>query len=161
GLWYYPLTSPFRLLDTRANEPACDMPGTPLAGGVTRPEPARAVTCCSITVPSGAQAVVGNAAVVNAPGGGGGYGTLWPSGRGAGSATRLRRHRWVVGRAFARLRRHRRPAIRCEPREGTCPAFLDPRRFCGGPGSRGALRRLVERQDGRDRQQQDLHVQAE
>ncbi|MBA3321007.1 MAG: hypothetical protein H0T45_06115, partial [Pyrinomonadaceae bacterium] len=78
GLQYYPLPNPVRLLDTRPGEPACDTPGTPLAGGATRTQPAR--TACS-GIPSSALAVVGNATVVNtAAGATDGFITLYPSG---------------------------------------------------------------------------------
>ena len=78
GLQYYPLPRPIRLLDTRPGEPACDTPGTPLTGRVSRTENAR-LTCNEITIPADARAVVGNATVVNT-GVEGGYVTLYPSG---------------------------------------------------------------------------------
>jgi len=78
GLLYYPLPNPIRLLDTRPGEPACDMPGVPLTAGGTRTEAAR--TACS-GVAANAQAIVGNATVVNTgPGASGGFITLFPSG---------------------------------------------------------------------------------
>src|SRR5262245_22248814 len=61
-LQYYPLPSPIRLLDTRPGATACDAPGTPLAADGVRTEPAR--TPCS-GIPANAQAIVGNATVVN------------------------------------------------------------------------------------------------
>ena len=80
GLLYYPLPSPMRLLDTRAGQPACVNPGSPLAGNTVRTQVAR-LTCGSITVPVSAQAVVGNAAVVNNLAGAGvGYIAVYPSG---------------------------------------------------------------------------------
>ena len=80
GLYYHPLPGPVRLLDTRSGQPACDTPGTPLAGGTTRTEPAR-VNCGGATIPANALAVVGNATVVNdVPGAAGGFITLYPSG---------------------------------------------------------------------------------
>ena len=77
GLHYYGLPAPVRLLDTRFGQPACDAPGAPLTAGVARTEPA--TTPCT-SVPIGARALVGNAAVVNsltpsAPG----FITLYPS----------------------------------------------------------------------------------
>jgi hypothetical protein len=76
GLHYYALPRPIRLLDTRAGEPACDTPGTPLTGMTSRTENAR-IPCSGI--PANARAVVGNATVVNT-GAEGGYVTLYPSG---------------------------------------------------------------------------------
>jgi hypothetical protein len=78
GLLYNPLPRPIRLLDTRQNSPACDMPGTPLTGGQSRTELAR-VTCGGVTIPATAQAVVGNGTVVNFLSGAG-FVTLYPSG---------------------------------------------------------------------------------
>ena len=80
GLQYYPLPAPIRLLDTRPGEPACNTPGAPLRGGEVRTQNAR-LTCNSITIPANAQAIVGNATVVNTtPGAGSGFVTLYPSG---------------------------------------------------------------------------------
>jgi hypothetical protein len=78
GLLYYPLSSPIRLLDTRSSQPACDAPNTPLAANSVRAEVARR-TCGEQTIPSVAQAIVGNATVVNNTQAGG-YITLFPSG---------------------------------------------------------------------------------
>jgi alpha-tubulin suppressor-like RCC1 family protein len=77
GLAYYPLPRPLRLLDTRPGAQACDAPGAPLMGNSSRTEPAR-VSCGGITIPASAQAVVGNAAVVNG-GSAPGHLTLYPS----------------------------------------------------------------------------------
>jgi hypothetical protein len=80
GLLYYPLASPMRLLDTRAGQAACYTPGAPLAAGGVRAQNAR-LTCGSLTVPAGASAVVGNAAVINnLAGSGSGVVTLYPGG---------------------------------------------------------------------------------
>ncbi|MDQ3134767.1 MAG: hypothetical protein M3Q76_08190, partial [Acidobacteriota bacterium] len=79
GLYYHALARPIRLLDTRAGEPACDMPGAPLIGGQTRTEAARG-TCGNLSIPASAKAIVGNATVVNAAGGGAGFVTLYPTG---------------------------------------------------------------------------------
>ena len=76
GLQYYPLPAPVRLLDTRAGASACDVPGAPLGAGVARTENAR-ITCTGI--PAAAQAIVGNATVVNTTGAPGGFVTLYPS----------------------------------------------------------------------------------
>jgi hypothetical protein len=77
GLQYFPLAAPVRLLDTRPGAPACDAPGAPLAAGVARSEAAR-IACTGI--PASAQAVVGNATVVNNTGAAGGFVTLYPAG---------------------------------------------------------------------------------
>lgn len=80
GLYYHPLPHPFRLLDTRAGQPACDAPGSPVQANVSRVETAR-TTCGGVVLPDDAQAVVGNAAVVNtSQGAGAGFVTLYPSG---------------------------------------------------------------------------------
>ncbi|HEY0078608.1 MAG TPA: M12 family metallo-peptidase [Pyrinomonadaceae bacterium] len=78
SLYYHPLPAPVRLLDTRPGQPACDMPGAALAGGVPRTEVA-AISCTGI--PAGARALVGNATVINSltpstPG----FITLYPNG---------------------------------------------------------------------------------
>ena len=80
GLQYYPLPSPVRLLDTRAGQAACQNPGTPLAAGSTRAQQAR-LTCGGVTIPASAQAIAGNATVVNnLQGAGPGFVTLYSSG---------------------------------------------------------------------------------
>jgi|GEM_PF-2268051 len=84
GLQYYPLGRPVRLLDTRPGFSACDSPGALLAAAATRTEAAR-VNCEGLAIPAAAQAVVGNATVVNLDSSGktlsaGGYVTLYPSG---------------------------------------------------------------------------------
>ncbi|MGI8995100.1 MAG: hypothetical protein ACR2GW_00340, partial [Pyrinomonadaceae bacterium] len=58
---------------------ACDTPGAPLIGGQARTQAAR-VTCDGVTIPSSAQAIVGNATFVNNTGAAGGFVTLYPSG---------------------------------------------------------------------------------
>ena len=79
GLQYYPLSTPIRLLDTRPGQPACNAPGTPLVGGAVRTELAR-LTCGGVTIPANAQAIVGNATIVNdTPAAIGGFVTLYPS----------------------------------------------------------------------------------
>jgi hypothetical protein len=77
GLYYHPLASPVRLLDTRPGQPACQAPGRPLGGGEVSTVSAR-IDCTGI--PGSAQVVVGNATVVNPADGGAGYVTLWPGG---------------------------------------------------------------------------------
>lgn len=76
GLYFHPLPKPIRLLETRTGESGCDAPGTPITGGFTRLEQGR-VICNNVTVPSTAQALVGNATVVFPAGPG--YITLFPS----------------------------------------------------------------------------------
>lgn len=78
GLQYYPLPSPIRVLDTRAGASACLTGGGSIRGGSSlgvHP----GTTCAGI--PANAQALVGNATVVNnltnSPAG---YATLYPSG---------------------------------------------------------------------------------
>ncbi len=71
---------PVRLLDTRAGEPACVASGASLTGGAVRTQPA-SLTCGDVTIPAAAQAIVGNATVVNTTtGAAAGYVTLYPSG---------------------------------------------------------------------------------
>lgn len=76
GLYFHPLPSPIRLLETRAGEPGCDTPGAPVIGGVIRTQQSR-ITCNGITIPANAAAIVGNATVVDP--GGIGFLTLYPS----------------------------------------------------------------------------------
>ncbi|MEK7833230.1 MAG: Ig domain-containing protein, partial [Acidobacteriota bacterium] len=75
GLYFHPLPSPIRLLETRAGEIGCDAPGTPIVGGFVRAQQAR-ITCGGVTIPANAAAIVGNATVVGP--GGAGYLTLYP-----------------------------------------------------------------------------------
>jgi hypothetical protein len=77
GLQYYPLPRPVRLLDTRPGETACNAPGIPLADHGTLVLPVRG-SCSGITIPANAQAVAGNATVVNFISNGG-FITLYPS----------------------------------------------------------------------------------
>jgi hypothetical protein len=78
GIFYHPLPSPVRLLDTRPGEPACITPGAALTGGAVRTQPA--ISGCT-GIPASARAIVGNATVVNTGGGAGsGFITLYPSG---------------------------------------------------------------------------------
>ncbi|MFN0112306.1 MAG: beta strand repeat-containing protein [Blastocatellia bacterium] len=76
GLYFHPLPSPIRLLETRAGQSGCDTPGAPIVGGVARSQQAR-VSCNGVTIPANAAAVVGNATVVGP--GAGGYLTLYPA----------------------------------------------------------------------------------
>ncbi|MFN0107551.1 MAG: PQQ-dependent sugar dehydrogenase [Blastocatellia bacterium] len=76
GMYYHPLPKPIRLLETRVGQTGCDTPGTMLTGGSTRTQ-AGQVTCDGVTIPTTAQALVGNATVVNPAAQG--YLTLFPS----------------------------------------------------------------------------------
>ncbi len=78
GLYFHPLPTPIRLLETRNNPalPGCFKPNAPLPGGVDTPQLATGL-CQGVTIPANAQAITGNATTVNA---GSGYFTLYPSG---------------------------------------------------------------------------------
>ncbi len=88
GLYYHPLTSPVRLLDTRPGETACDAPGAPLADNGTRAVTAHG-TCSGATIPSSAKAIVGNATVVNFISSGFHWITLYPFGASQPNASNL------------------------------------------------------------------------
>ncbi len=75
GLYFHPLTTPIRMLDTRAGQAGCDTPGAPIAAGVERLQQGR-VFCNGITIPSSASALVGNATAVTPSGQG--FLTLYP-----------------------------------------------------------------------------------
>jgi hypothetical protein len=80
GLLYNSLPRPIRLFDTRAPIPgfaACEYLNQPLVADAELAKQAR-ITCDGITIPAAAQAIVGNATVVGAFGGG--FVTLWPNG---------------------------------------------------------------------------------
>ena len=74
GLLFNALSGPVRLLDTRAGQPGCFMPGAQMAGGTSYQQPA---TGACTGVPVAAKAVVGNATTLNAAANG--YLTFWPS----------------------------------------------------------------------------------
>ncbi len=79
GLQFYPLAAPVRLLDTRPGQNAVVHPGVPLTPNQALSLPGQ-FSSGGVTVPAGAQALVGNATVdntVNAPAG---FATLYPSG---------------------------------------------------------------------------------
>ena len=76
GLMFYPLPRPLRILDTRAGQPACDMPGQKITGGTSRLQTAAGRTCDSILIPASARALTGNITTVQS---GGGFLTLYPS----------------------------------------------------------------------------------
>ncbi|MEP7339870.1 MAG: putative Ig domain-containing protein, partial [Acidobacteriota bacterium] len=78
GLYYHTLPKPIRLLDTRSGEGNCDNVSTPIAAGASLTTLAR-TTCESLTIPTAAQAIVGNATVINASGQVG-YLTIYPNG---------------------------------------------------------------------------------
>ncbi len=81
GLQYYPLPKPIRLFDTRAPIPgfaACEYLSQPLIADGELTKQAR-ITCDGVTIPASAQAIVGNATVVNPSAAG--FITLWPDGQ--------------------------------------------------------------------------------
>jgi hypothetical protein len=78
GLYYHPLSRPVRLLDTRPGQGNCDSVGAPIAGGTILTTQAR-ITCEGLTIPTAAQAIVGNATVINGSGQTG-YLTIYPNG---------------------------------------------------------------------------------
>lgn len=80
GLLFTLLNRPIRLLETREDPifPGCDTPRAPLAGNSERIQQAR-VTCDGVTIPTNAQAIIGNATVVNFISPGSGNVTLFPS----------------------------------------------------------------------------------
>ena len=76
GLYFHPLPSPVRLLETRAGQPVgCFKPGTPLPGGVDTTQQVTGVAC--VGIPAAARAIVGNATTVGPQSGG--YLTLFPA----------------------------------------------------------------------------------
>ncbi len=87
GLYYHPLSKPVRLLDTRANQGNCDNVSTPIPAGTSITTLAR-VSCDGVTIPATAQAIVGNATVINGSGQTG-YLTIYPNGVAAPLAANL------------------------------------------------------------------------
>ncbi len=87
GLFYHPLSTPIRLLDTRAGQGNCDSINTPIPAGTSLTTLAR-TTCGGLTIPSSAQAIVGNATVINGSGQTG-YLTIYPNGVAAPLAANL------------------------------------------------------------------------
>ncbi len=76
GLLFNPLPSPVRLLETRAGLNGCTMTGAPIVGNLNAATHTQmAANFC--TLPASAQAVVGNASVVNTTGAG--FLTLFPA----------------------------------------------------------------------------------
>ena len=78
GLYYHPLSKPIRLTDTRPAQGNCDSVSTPIAAGTSLTTLAR-TTCEGLTIPAAAQAIVGNATVINQSGQTG-YLTIYPDG---------------------------------------------------------------------------------
>jgi hypothetical protein len=78
GLFFHPLPTPIRLLETRAGLSGCNAPGAPLSGNADTTLLAR-LTCAGITIPDAARAIVGNATTVNPAGPGFPYLTLFPA----------------------------------------------------------------------------------
>ena len=78
GLLYYPISYPIRLLDTRPGFAACNALAAPLAGGQSRTQFVRQ-SCYGVVIPAGAQAVTGNATVVNQTSAGG-HVIIYPTG---------------------------------------------------------------------------------
>ncbi len=76
GLYFHPLPKPIRLLETRQGLTGCQVAGTPLQGATTRTQ-SGITTCDGVTIPTGAQALVGNATTTNSAGSG--YLTLYPA----------------------------------------------------------------------------------
>ncbi len=74
GLLFNALAGPSRLLDTQAGQTGCFTPNAPMTGGASYTQTA---TGACTNVPASAQAVVGNATVMNATANG--YLTFWPS----------------------------------------------------------------------------------
>ncbi len=79
GLQFFPLSQPVRLLDTRPGQTAVVHPGTPLTANQPLSLPGQ-FSSGSVTIPAGAQALVGNATVDNSVGAPAGFATLYPSG---------------------------------------------------------------------------------
>jgi hypothetical protein len=95
GLYYHPLASPIRLIDTRPNENACDRPGVPLANDGTRTVTAHrtcTVGTTTATIPPSARSIVGNATLVNFISTGFHWITLYPFGAAQPNASNLNFH---------------------------------------------------------------------
>jgi hypothetical protein len=100
GLFYNPLPTPVRLLDTRPGEMGCDAPGIPLGDNATRTQLAHR-TCFGVTIPSTAKAIDGNATVVNFISMGFNWITLYPFGAAQPNASNLNFHdNHIVPNAF-------------------------------------------------------------
>ncbi len=88
GLFFNPLPTPVRLLDTRQGQTACDAPGLPLGNDATQTQSAHR-TCFGVTIPNTAKAVVGNGTVVNFISSGFHWITLYPFGTPQPNASNL------------------------------------------------------------------------
>jgi hypothetical protein len=100
GLFYNPLPTPVRLLDTRPGEIGCDAPGVPLGNDATRTQLAHQ-PCFGVTIPSTAKAIDGNATVVNFISMGFNWITLYPFGAAQPNASNLNFHEnHIVPNAF-------------------------------------------------------------
>ncbi|MEP7342472.1 MAG: putative Ig domain-containing protein, partial [Acidobacteriota bacterium] len=78
GLYYHPLSKPVRLLDTRAGQGNCDNVNAPINAETSLTKQAH-INCEGLTIPAAAQAIVGNATVINVSGQTG-YLTIYPNG---------------------------------------------------------------------------------
>ena len=78
ALYFHPLSTPIRLLETRAGFSGCNAPGAPLPGNAETPLQARG-NCAGVTIPNTARAIVGNATTVNPAGSGAQFLTLFPA----------------------------------------------------------------------------------
>lgn len=100
GLLYNALPTPVRLLDTRPGQSGCDAPGASLGNDAVRTQLAHR-TCFGVTIPNSAQAVVGNATVVNFLSTGLHWITLYPFGAAQPNASNLNFHEnHIVPNAF-------------------------------------------------------------
>ncbi|MFN0119196.1 MAG: hypothetical protein ACKV2V_01695 [Blastocatellia bacterium] len=75
GRYFHPLPRPVRLLDTRAGQKACYMPGAPLPGMTETTQRGQGM-CDGMFIPAAAKALAGNATTVNP---GAGYLTMFPA----------------------------------------------------------------------------------
>jgi hypothetical protein len=90
GLLFNILPKPFRLLDTRAGETACDAPGAMLSAQSIRVQTVRGRQCSGQTIPSTAKAIFGNGTVVNSfTGAGSGNIRLYPGEQPLANASNL------------------------------------------------------------------------
>ncbi|MFN0109548.1 MAG: BACON domain-containing protein [Blastocatellia bacterium] len=76
GLYFHPLPKPIRLLETRVGQQGCQAINSLLQAGSTRTQ-LGITTCDGVTIPAGAQALVGNATTVGPQTGG--YLTFFPA----------------------------------------------------------------------------------
>jgi len=79
GLMFYPLPRPVRLMDTRAGQGNCDNVSTPITAGTSLTTLAH-TTCEGVTIPTSAQAIVGNLTAINQSAQSG-YLTIYPDGQ--------------------------------------------------------------------------------